>query len=98
MDNKSIDKSHKILYPWKVAGVGAGNIAQLQVVRGLRPLGACCLWLEAWPLQRIQDYAALKSAAQFSLCLTPDPLRYSHWHLVPLKPDVFAGDQGSRVD
>ena len=30
--------------------------------------------------------------------LTPDPLRYSHWHLVPLKPDVFAEDQGSRVD
>ena len=29
--------------------------------------------------------------------LTPDPLRYSHWHLVPLKPDVFAGDQGSRA-
>jgi len=27
--------------------------------------------------------------------LIPDPLRYSHWHLVPLKPDVFAGDQGS---
>jgi len=29
--------------------------------------------MKSLALQRIQDYAALKSAAQFSLCLTPDP-------------------------
>jgi len=35
--------------------------------------------------QRIQDYIALKSNAQFSLCLTPDPIppfRLLHRHLL----------------
>ena len=33
LNTKCLDKSHKVLYPWTVAGVGAGNIVQLQVVR-----------------------------------------------------------------
>ena len=39
--NNFLDKSYKILYPWMVAGVGAGNIG---TTTGCAACGLACLW------------------------------------------------------